>query len=56
MEYEQRHMHSVNYHNYSYHTSEWLTKYNEAMFPVFTIQTIIKAILLIIIFRFGNRG
>jgi hypothetical protein len=49
--YHQTPTHPVNYYNYSYSTSDWVSKYNKAMFPVFTIQTIVKAILLFLIFK-----
>lgn len=49
--YQQPPSYPVNYYNYSYSTSDWVSKYNKAMFPVFTIQTVIKAILLVLIFK-----
>lgn len=53
MEYYQESLssHPVNYHNYSYDTSNWVSQYNKAMFPLFLIQKIIKAILLVIILK-----
>jgi hypothetical protein len=53
MEYYQESLssHRANYHNYSYDVSNWVSQYNKAMFPVFLIQKIIKAILLVIILK-----
>jgi len=49
--YQDSYPHPIKYYNYTYDTSNWLSQYNKAMFPVFLIQKIIKAILLVIILK-----